>query len=233
MRSSPPSLPPSPLVSSPPSSTVYIDDFEAPFLERTAEFYAAEARRLGERGGSAAATLRRRPGSPSAAALSLHRPLQPPITSDCPLSNAHSSQAADYIATCDCPTYLAHAERRLGEEAERVGAYMDASTEAKVVKVRWRCRRRVCCCTAASCCCVWLGSWRTGAAGGLTGLTHSLPASLRLPLPPPQQVVEGELVARQMRALADMENSGAVPMLVQASRWQRCISLCPSAQLSL
>ena len=50
-------------------SAVYIDDFEAPFLERTSEFYAAEA--------------------------------------------------AEYIASCDCPTYLQHAERRLGEEVDR------------------------------------------------------------------------------------------------------------------
>lgn len=65
---------------------VYCDEFEVPFLERTAEFYAAEA--------------------------------------------------AEYIASCDCPAYLAHAERRLGEEVERVAAYLDPSTEAKVVKVR-------------------------------------------------------------------------------------------------
>ncbi|EFN52532.1 hypothetical protein CHLNCDRAFT_138949 [Chlorella variabilis] len=64
---------------------VYCEDFETPFLERTAEFYAAEA--------------------------------------------------AEFVSSCDCPTYLAHAERRLGEEVERVGAYLDPSTEAKVVKV--------------------------------------------------------------------------------------------------
>ena len=64
---------------------VYCEDFEAPFLERTAEFYRAEA--------------------------------------------------ADFIASCDCPAYLAHAERRLGEEGDRVGAMLDASTELKVVKV--------------------------------------------------------------------------------------------------
>ncbi|KAL4421065.1 hypothetical protein ABPG77_001360 [Micractinium sp. CCAP 211/92] len=91
---------------------VYCEDFEVPFLERTAEFYRAEA--------------------------------------------------AEYISSCDCPAYLAHAERRLAEETERVAAYLDASTEAKVVRV-----------------------------------------------------VEGELVSRQMRALADMENSGVVPMLQQ------------------
>ena len=50
-------------------AAVYLDDFEAPFLERTSEFYAAEA--------------------------------------------------AEYIASCDCPTYLLHAERRLGEEVDR------------------------------------------------------------------------------------------------------------------
>jgi hypothetical protein len=65
---------------------VYCDDFEAPFLERTSQFYAAEA--------------------------------------------------ADTLAASDCPAYLAHAERRLGEEVERVAAYLDPSTEARVVKVR-------------------------------------------------------------------------------------------------
>lgn len=48
---------------------VYMEDFEAPFLERTSEFYAAEA--------------------------------------------------AEFIASCDCPTYLQHAERRLAEEVDR------------------------------------------------------------------------------------------------------------------
>jgi hypothetical protein len=68
---------------------VYCEDFEVPFLERTAEFYRAEA--------------------------------------------------ADFIASCDCPAYLAHAERRLGEEGDRVGAMLDASTELKVVKVGGPC----------------------------------------------------------------------------------------------
>lgn len=43
-------------------------------------------------------------------------------------------------AGCVCPLLTAlaqHAERRLGEEVDRVAAYLDASTEAKVVKVRW------------------------------------------------------------------------------------------------
>lgn len=55
----------------PPASSpaVYVEDFEAPFLERTSEFYAAEA--------------------------------------------------AEFIASCDCPTYLQHAERRLAEEVDR------------------------------------------------------------------------------------------------------------------
>lgn len=44
-------------------------------------------------------------------------------------------QAAEYIASCDCPAYLAHAERRLGEEGDRVGAYLDPSTEPKLIKV--------------------------------------------------------------------------------------------------
>ena len=69
----------------PAAAAVYCEDFEAPFLERTAEFYRAEA--------------------------------------------------ADVIASCDCPAYLAHAERRLGEEGDRVGAMLDASTEPKVIKV--------------------------------------------------------------------------------------------------
>lgn len=50
-------------------TAVYMEDFEAPFLERAAQFYAAEA--------------------------------------------------AEFIASCDCPTYLQHAERRLAEEVDR------------------------------------------------------------------------------------------------------------------
>lgn len=54
-----------------------------------------------------------------------------------------SPQAAEYISSCDCPAYLAHAERRLAEEVERVAAYLDASTEAKVVRVSGRRQRRL------------------------------------------------------------------------------------------
>lgn len=64
---------------------VYVEELERPFLERTAEFYCAEAQ--------------------------------------------------EYIATCDAPTYLSHAERRLAEEAERVQAYLDPRTEERLVKV--------------------------------------------------------------------------------------------------
>ena len=64
---------------------VYGEDFEASFLERTAEYYRAESQ--------------------------------------------------DRIATCDCPTYLLHAERRLGEEADRVRACLHPSTAARVAMV--------------------------------------------------------------------------------------------------
>ena len=78
-----------------PPSSVYCDDFEAVFLERTADFYAREA--------------------------------------------------AETLARSDAPAYLAHAELRLGEELDRVGAYLDASSQAKLIKVggfgrRWRSR---------------------------------------------------------------------------------------------
>lgn len=39
------------------------------------------------------------------------------------------------MTTCDCPEFLRRAERRLGEEADRVHAYLDSSTEAKVTRV--------------------------------------------------------------------------------------------------
>jgi cullin 3 len=46
---------------------------------------------------------------------------------------AKEAQAA--IAGCSCPEYLKRAERRLAEEAERVRAYLDASTEPRVTRV--------------------------------------------------------------------------------------------------
>lgn len=47
------------------------------------------------------------------------------------------SEAQEYISSCDCPTYLVHAEKRLGEEAERVQTYLDPASEPRVVKVRF------------------------------------------------------------------------------------------------
>jgi cullin 3 len=46
------------------------------------------------------------------------------------------AEAQEYISSCDCPTYLAHAEKRLGEEAERVQNYLDAGSEPRVIRVR-------------------------------------------------------------------------------------------------
>ena len=45
------------------------------------------------------------------------------------------AEAQELIIACDCPQYLAKAEKRLAEEAQRVALYLDPSTEAKVVHV--------------------------------------------------------------------------------------------------
>ncbi|KAK9804506.1 hypothetical protein WJX73_000815 [Symbiochloris irregularis] len=44
-------------------------------------------------------------------------------------------EAQEWMTTCDCPEFLRRAERRLGEETDRVHAYLDSSTEAKVTRV--------------------------------------------------------------------------------------------------
>lgn len=49
------------------------------------------------------------------------------------------AEAQEYIASCDCPAYLAHADARLAEEAERVKSYLDATTEPRVIKARAQC----------------------------------------------------------------------------------------------
>ena len=45
------------------------------------------------------------------------------------------AEAQELIISCDCPQYLAKAEKRLAEESQRVALYLDPSTEAKVVRV--------------------------------------------------------------------------------------------------
>lgn len=47
----------------------------------------------------------------------------------------YKKEASDCITTCDCPTYLSKAERRLAEEVERVKSYLDPNTEMKITKV--------------------------------------------------------------------------------------------------
>lgn len=59
------------------------------------------------------------------------------------------AEAQEFIASCDCPTYLAHAEKRLGEEAERVANYLDVGSEPRVVKVGGK---------------GWVGCWKHGHA---------------------------------------------------------------------
>ena len=58
---------------------------------------------------------------------------------------------------------------------------------------------------------VCFGGWRDSAILSVAAAIHHLIA--RLPPPLSTQVVECELVSRQMRALVDMEGSGAVAML--------------------
>lgn len=67
--------------------------------------------------------------------LTTHRPvsLPAPVRTPCP---PPQKEAQEYITSSDCPEYLRKAEARLGEEAERCGAYLDAnSTEPKITRV--------------------------------------------------------------------------------------------------
>lgn len=45
------------------------------------------------------------------------------------------AEAQSFIASSDCPEYLKKAERRLGEEVDRVANYLDSSSEAHITKV--------------------------------------------------------------------------------------------------
>ena len=44
-------------------------------------------------------------------------------------------EAAEFMASSDCPEYLRKAERRLQEEVDRVANYLDPSSEAKITRV--------------------------------------------------------------------------------------------------
>jgi len=92
------------------SREVYLKDFETPFLQATAQFYAGESN--------------------------------------------------EYIAQNSAADYMSKAEQRLLEESERVGHYLDPGTGSKL-----------------------------------------------------QEVAERELIAKHMRTIAEMENSGIVAML--------------------
>ena len=85
------------------------------------------------------------------------RPAPPPTHAHArtraPLPTHTNTHSQEYVASHDCPGYLAHAERRLGEEAERVQHYLDPTTEPKLVKVGGP----------------WLGGWVGGRAGGRAG----------------------------------------------------------------
>lgn len=48
---------------------------------------------------------------------------------------ALQAEAQCYIGSSDCPDYLKKAEKRLGEEIERVQNYLDPSSEAHITKV--------------------------------------------------------------------------------------------------
>jgi cullin 3 len=92
---------------------VYVDDFEVHFLAAASDFYKV------------------RPPA-----------LHPPPQVWCTYYGAHASscctaqvEAQEYLNTSDCPEYLRKAEKRLAEEAERVAAYLDASSEAKITAV--------------------------------------------------------------------------------------------------
>jgi len=44
-------------------------------------------------------------------------------------------EATEYFCTSNCPDFLKKAERRLAEEKERVGNYLDPSSEPKITRV--------------------------------------------------------------------------------------------------
>lgn len=46
----------------------------------------------------------------------------------------YALESHEMIASCDCPSYLKYAQRRLEEEQQRVSAYMHPSTAARVAK---------------------------------------------------------------------------------------------------
>lgn len=50
-------------------------------------------------------------------------------------SEFYQAEAQCYIGSSDCPNYLKKAEKRLGEEIERVVNYLDPSSEAHITKV--------------------------------------------------------------------------------------------------
>lgn len=50
-------------------------------------------------------------------------------------SEFYQAEAQCYIGSSDCPDYLKKAEKRLGEEIERVVNYLDPSSEAHITKV--------------------------------------------------------------------------------------------------
>jgi len=47
----------------------------------------------------------------------------------------YRKEATEYLASCDCPTYLAKAEARLAEEGVRCSLYLGEGTEAKITRV--------------------------------------------------------------------------------------------------
>ena len=44
-------------------------------------------------------------------------------------------EATQYFSTSSCPEFLEKAEKRLEEERERVGNYLDPSSEPKITRV--------------------------------------------------------------------------------------------------
>ncbi|KAJ9510776.1 hypothetical protein QJQ45_027594 [Haematococcus lacustris] len=115
---------------------VYVDDFEKQFLETSAAFYKVPATKAALQHSLAqlSAAQHGSPDQPAQLCPGMTRCCLKCVTSVAGVCRVQK-EAAEYLATADCPSYLAKVERRLAEESERVKQYLDASTEPKITRV--------------------------------------------------------------------------------------------------
>lgn len=82
------------------------------------------------------------------------------------------AEAQELLGTCDCPSFLRKAERRLLEESERCTNYLDPGSDAKVTRVvEHRLIQQQVYLAADSCPCEGCTDWvRAGKGGGVGGV---------------------------------------------------------------